>query len=92
MPSQQLGHFNLGQSIFAHQRMHDPGFFDLSCPASRAVQPVNRRLRAPFIRLRSAAPQPIHRLQFPRGSQPLESVNELLAALLKNTTIGESCP
>ena len=68
MPSQQLGDFDLGQSILADQGVHDPGFLDLPRPASGAVQSINRRFRGSLIGLDPPRHEPLHRLQFPRGS------------------------
>jgi hypothetical protein len=80
MSSQQFGDLDLRQAVLADQRVHDPGFLDLARPASGAVQSVNRRLRAAFIGLDPTRHEPLHRFQFPRGSQSFESVNKFPTA------------
>src|SRR6516225_5244830 len=72
------------ESIFADQCMHDPGFFHLTRPASGAIQPVNRCLRAVFIGFHLPSQESIHRRQLPRGAQSFEPIDQFPVAFLSN--------
>jgi hypothetical protein len=49
VPPQQLRHFHLTQSVFAHQRLNDPRFFQLARAASGAIDSIDGRFRRLFI-------------------------------------------
>ena len=72
------------QAVLADERMHDPGFFNLTRPAPSAVQSVDGRLRATFIGFDPPRQESIHRLQLPCGSQSFEAIDQFPAAFVSN--------
>jgi len=76
VPSQELGHGRLRESVLANQRVHDPGFLQrLHRPGGR-VQRVDRRFRRRRVGLQAARPDRVHPRHLARRRMPLEAVQQ----------------
>ena len=81
VPPQQLRHFHLAHSVFPHQRLNDPGFFQFPRAAAGAIQPVDGGLRRPLVGLHEPGRQMLDLRQAAHRAQAFETVDQFVALL-----------
>jgi len=81
MPAQQLRNFHLAELVLAHQRLHNPRFFEFARAAAGAIQPIDSGLGGAFVSLHEPGGKRSQGRPSARRTQTFKSVDQFVAIL-----------